>query len=199
MWWRKGLLFVFCLLPLPWGGWAAVSGSPDPGKALVLFSGDWALRFLLLALLVSPVKRWVGISEVLRYRRMLGLYAFFYATIHLVAVFTYLVGWSTQIFVEEFSERPYMALGIVAWLIMLPLAMTSNQLMIRLLKKNWARLHRLVYAAGILACAHFIWLVRSEYADAIIYAVILSVVLVDRGVVVLKRRAVVPVNSAVAE
>lgn len=200
--WRKGLLFVVCLQPLFWVVWAAsVSGGlgPDPGKTLVLFSGDWALRFLLLTLLISPIKRWVGLGEVLRYRRMLGLYAFFYATIHLLAVFTYLLGWSAEIFVEEFSERPYMALGILAWLIMLPLAVTSNQLMIRFLKKQWQRLHQFVYVAGILACAHFLWLVRSDYTDAIIYTLILAVLLLDRIVVSLKRRSKTPSGFAVAE
>lgn len=197
MLWRKGLLFAIGLQPLLWVVWLSVNNGlgPDPGKSLVLFSGDWALRFLLLALLVSPIKRWTGVGEVLRYRRMLGLYAFFYATIHLVAVFTYLLGWSVGFFFEEFSERPYMALGVLSWLIMLPLAITSNQSMIRILRKKWKRLHQLVYMAGILACAHFIWLVRSDYMDATIYALILTIALTDRAVVALKRWPINPFSS----
>lgn len=191
--WRKGLLFIVCLLPLVWVFFSAANGSlgPDPGKTLVLFSGEWGLRFLLLTLLVTTLRRWTGISELLRYRRMLGLYTFFYATIHLAAVFTYLLGWSVEIFLEEFSERPYMALGILAWVIMLPLAATSNNWMVRRLKKRWKQLHQWVYVAGILACAHFIWLVRSDYSEAIIYSVLLALLFVDRIVANLQKRPAV--------
>ena len=197
MLWRKAILFALCLLPLSWAVLSAASGTlgPDPGKTLVLFAGVWALRFLLLTLLVSIFKRWTGIGEVLRYRRMLGLYAFFYASIHLAAVLTYLLGWSGQIFLEEFSERPYMALGILAWFIMLPLVVTSNNWMVRRLKKRWRQLHRLVYVAGVLACAHFIWLVRSDYAEALIYMALLTLLLAERIVVSIRKRATMPMND----
>ena len=198
--WRKAVVFVLCLLPLCWAVVSAVTGKlgPDPGKELVLFSGVWGLRFLLLVLLVSTLKRWTGFGEVLCYRRMLGLYAFFYASIHLSAVFTYLLGWSAQIFLEEFSERPYMALGILAWFIMLPLAVTSSNWMVRLLKKRWRQLHRLVYVAGVLACAHFIWLVRSDYAEALIYSALLTLLLVERIAVVVQKRTIIPANNTEA-
>ena len=189
--WRKRILFVLCLGPLLWVVSKVSSDSfgPDPGKSLVLFSGEWGLIFLLLALLVSPLKRWTGLSEVLRYRRMLGLYAFFYASIHLTAVFTYLLGWSVRILIEEFSERPYMALGILAWVVMLPLAATSSNFMLRRLNKYWKKLHQSVYLIAVLVCAHYIWLVRSDYLEAFIYSALIGLLLVERLVLKTRKRS----------
>ncbi len=121
MWWKKTILFVLCLLPVAWVVWAELNFQlgPDPGKTLVLFTGLRAIRFLLLALAITPIRQWTGWMELLRYRRLIGLFCYFYATLHFAAVFTYLLGWSGAVFIEEFSERPYMALGIIAWLLLL--------------------------------------------------------------------------------
>ncbi len=110
----------------------------------------------------------------------MGLYTWFYASLHLMAVLTYILGWSGSVFVEEFIERPYMALGIVAWLLLLPLGLTSNRWMIKKLGRRWKLLHRLVYVVAILACGHFIWLIRSDYGEAIVYSLIMLLLLVAR-------------------
>ena len=191
MMYAKPLIFTACLIPLAALLYQAVTGNlgADAGKALVLQTGEWSLRFLLLSLAVTPLRQLTKKSVILRYRRMLGLYTWFYASLHLMAVLTYLLGWSWAIFVEEFSERPYMALGIIAWTLMVPLVLTSNQWAQRKLGRRWKTLHQLVYATGVLACAHFIWLVRSDYGEALIYSSILLILLSVR--LIKKYRSVV--------
>jgi sulfoxide reductase heme-binding subunit YedZ len=171
----KPLVFSLCLIPLAGLIYQAITGNlgPDAGKALVSETGEWSLRFLLLSLAVTPLRQLAKKSVILRYRRMLGLYTWFYASLHLMSVLTYLLGWSWVIFVEEFSERPYMALGIIAWALMAPLGLTSNRWAQRKLGKRWKVLHRLVYVVGVLACAHFVWLVRSDFGEALVYSLIL--------------------------
>ena len=178
----KPLIFVLCLVPLALLLYQGVTGllDPDPGKAMVLVTGLWALRFLLLTLLVTPAKQWFGFHSLAAYRRMLGLYAWFYASVHLLCVLTYLLGWNWLIFVEEFIERPYMALGIIAWCLMVPLGLTSNRWSRIKLKQRWQQLHKLVYPIALLACAHFIWLVRSDYGEALAYSLILALALLAR-------------------
>lgn len=172
--WRKPLLFVVCLLPLAWLVAGAVSGGlgPDPAKSLVLFTGSWALNFLLLTLSVSPMRQWLGRPGLLRYRRMLGLYCFFYASLHALCVGTYILGWDWAILQEELKERPYMLVGFLAWLTLVPLAATSNRAAIRRLGRRWQTLHRLVYLSLGLALLHLFWLVRSDRAEAVVYGVI---------------------------
>lgn len=198
MMYAKPLIFTACLIPVITLLYQAVTGNlgPDAGKALVLETGEWSLRFLLLSLAVTPLRQLTKKSVILRYRRMLGLYTWFYASLHLMAVLTYLLGWSWVIFVEEFSERPYMALGIIAWTLMVPLVLTSNQWAQRKLGRRWKTLHQLVYATGVLACAHFIWLVRSDYGEALIYTSILVVLLSVR--LIKKYRSVVARRPASA-
>ncbi len=185
---KKTLAFLACLIPTLVLVYFAVSGQlgPDAGKELVLETGEWAIRFLLLTLAISPIRTLTKSPAVLRYRRMIGLFTWFYASLHLSAVLTYLLGWSWPIFVEEFAERPYMALGIIAWVLMVPLGITSNNWAQRKLKRRWKTLHQLTYLIAILACAHFIWLVRSDFGEALLYSVILFVLLAFRIVPALR-------------
>lgn len=175
----KVLVFILCLFPFAALLYQAIGGQlgPDAGKELVLETGEWALRFLLLTLAVSPLRQLTGKAQLLRVRRMLGLFAWFYASMHLMSVLTYLLGWSWLIFLEEFAERPYMALGIVAWLLMVPLGLTSNRWSQRQLGRKWKYLHRLIYPIGLLACAHFVWLVRSDFGEALVYSIVLLILL----------------------
>jgi sulfoxide reductase heme-binding subunit YedZ len=139
--------------------------------------GLWALRLLMATLAITPLRQLTGQAVLVRFRRMLGLYAFFYACLHLSA---YLVldlrGYWTQIF-EEIAKRPYITVGFTAWLLLVPLALTSTTGWIRRLGRNWARLHKLVYAAGVLAVVHFWWLVKSDIREPLLYAAILAVLL----------------------
>lgn len=168
----KPLLFLVSLIPLALLAFWVVSDQlgPDPAKTIVLFTGSWALNFLLLTLLVSPLRQWLKRQQLIRYRRMLGLYCFFYATLHALCVGTYIIGWQWEIFTEELRERPYMLVGFAAWLTLVPLALTSNRFSVRKLGRRWVTLHKLVYLSAVLAVTHLVWLIRSSYLEAILYS-----------------------------
>ena len=186
---HKFVLFVISLLPLVYliVRIALNALGPDPGKEVVLELGYWALCFLWLSLAVSPLKRITGITTLMRYRRMLGLFCWFYASLHFLAVAHFMLGWSLTIFAEEFVERPYMALGIVAWCLLVPLGLSSNKWAIRRLGQNWKRLHLLVYLIAILALLHFTWLVRSDYGEVLLFACLLVVLFGERLWLQIKR------------
>ena len=152
----------------------------DPVAEIEHRLGLWALRLLLITLAVTPIRQITGQAMLVKFRRMLGLYAFLYATLHFAA---YLVldlrGYWTQIF-EDIAKRPYITVGFAAWLLLVPLAVTSTQAAIRRLGRNWARLHRLVSAIAVLAVLHFWWLVKSDVREPLLYAGILTVLLAWR-------------------
>ena len=175
----RGGVFTLALLPFIWVSYAAATGGlgPDPAEALMHVTGEWSLRLLALTLLVSPLRAWTGWSLLLKLRRMLGLYAFFYGCIHLLSFLQFYVGWTPAGLLEELVERPYITMGFMAWLLMLPLAITSTRGMQRRLRRNWLRLHRLVYPAAILACLHLLWQARSDIGEALFYIGIFVVLL----------------------
>jgi len=175
----RGGVFTLALLPFVWVSYAAATGGlgPDPAEALMHVTGEWTLRLLALTLLVSPLRAWTGWSLLLKLRRMLGLYAFFYGCIHLLSFLQFYVGWTPAGLLEELAERPYITMGFMAWLLMLPLAITSTRGMQRRLRRNWLRLHRLVYPAAILACLHLLWQARSDIGEALFYIGIFAVLL----------------------
>ena len=181
----KTLVHLLALTPALVLAWQirteAMTGSgglgADPVAEIEHRLGLWALRLLMLTLAITPLRQLTHQPVLIRFRRMLGLYAFFYATLHFAA---YLVldlrGYWSQIF-EEIAKRPYITVGFTAWLLLVPLAVTSTQAAIRALGRNWARLHRLVYAVGVLAVLHFWWLVKSDEREPALYAAILAVLL----------------------
>lgn len=193
----KTLVHGLALIPFAWLVWdiylAATGGDAlgaDPVAAITHRTGDWALRFLLLTLAVTPLRRLSGHTVLLRFRRMLGLYAFFYASAHFA---TYLVldlgGYWAQI-LDDIVKRPFITVGFSAWLLLLPLVATSTRGMMRRLGRRWGQLHRLVYAIAILAVLHFVWLVKSDLREPLIYAGILALLLGLRVWWALRKRAV---------
>ena len=149
----------------------------DPVAEIEHRTGLWALRMLMIALALTPLRQLTGQSVLLRFRRMLGLYAFFYASLHLAVYLGLdLRGYWTQIF-EEIVKRPYITVGFAAWLLLVPLAITSTQGWMRRLGRRWGQLHKLVYAIGVLAVLHFWWLVKSDIREPLLYAAILAVLL----------------------
>ena len=153
----------------------------DPVAEIEHRTGLWALRFLLITLAITPLRQLTGQPDLIRFRRILGLYAFFYACLHLAAYLGLdLRGYWTQIF-EEIVKRPYITVGFAAWLLLVPLAITSTKGWIKRLGRNWARLHKLVYAIGVLAILHFWWLVKSDIREPLLYASILALLLGWRG------------------
>ncbi len=175
---RAGV-FTLCLLPFAWLAFAAFSNGlgPDPAEVVMHETGEWALRLLALTLLVSPLRKWTGWTVVMKLRRMLGLFAFFYGCVHLLAFLQFFVGWSISPLLEEVVERPYITVGFAAWCLMLPLALTSTRGMQRRLRRNWLRLHRLIYPAAVFACLHLLWQARSDIGEALAYIAVFSVLL----------------------
>lgn len=153
----------------------------DPVAEIEHRTGLWALRFLLITLAITPLRQLTGQPDLIRFRRILGLYAFFYACLHLAAYLGLdLRGYWTQIF-EEIVKRPYITVGFAAWLLLVPLAITSTKGWIKRLGRNWARLHKLVYVICVLVILHFWWLVKSDIREPLLYASILALLLGWRG------------------
>ncbi len=178
----KPVVFLLCLLPFGWLVYSAGTNAlgPDPAESIMQVTGEWSLRILLVTLAVSPVRKIWGWRWPMTLRRMLGLFTFFYATVHLASFGHFYIGWTPSILVEELVERPYITVGALAWVLMLPLAVTSTRKMQRRLKRNWRRLHSAVYPAAMLACLHLLWQARSDLGEPILYSVVLFMLLVWR-------------------
>lgn len=175
----KPILFTVCLVPFIALVIGAVNNTlgTNPVETMTHETGEWTLRFLLLTLMITPLRRLSGKSWLIKLRRMLGLYAFFYACLHFI---TYI--WFDQYFdwmeiVRDIPKRPFITVGFTAFVLLIPLAVTSNNKMMRRLKKNWVKLHRLVYVIAVLGVLHFLWLVKADTLEPLIYASILLLLL----------------------
>ncbi len=179
LWWS---VFLGALLPLVLLIYDATTNrlGADPAKEIVLELGLWAAIFLWVGLWISPLKRRLGLGWLIRFRRLLGLYGFFYAILHLAAFATFMVGWRADLLFQELSERPYIIMGALAVLLLIPLVVTSTKGMQRRLGKNWKMLHRLVFVISILVMGHIVWMIRADYLDAIVFGVLLSGALIER-------------------
>jgi sulfoxide reductase heme-binding subunit YedZ len=178
----KPAVFTLCLLPLMWLVWQGLAGQlgANPIEAITHRTGDWTLRLLLISLAMTPLRRLSGWTWPVRIRRMLGLFAFFYATLHLV---TYL--WLDQFFdwgeiLQDIAKRPFVTVGMLGFAFLLPLAATSNQHLMKRLGKNWKRLHQLAYVVPVLGVLHFLWLVKADIREPVIYATVLLALLGER-------------------
>jgi sulfoxide reductase heme-binding subunit YedZ len=182
----KAVVHALALTPLAllsWKFWQVFSErdidalGADPVAAIEHELGLWALRLLLLTLAITPLRQLTGKPALLQFRRMLGLYAFAYASLHFAAWLGLdLRGYWSTLF-EEIVKRPYITVGFAAWLLLVPLAVTSTRGWMRRLGRNWGRLHKLVYPVAALAVLHFWWIVKSDYREPLLYAAILAVLL----------------------
>lgn len=192
----KVVVFITALGPVGWLVWAALTGnlSANPLSDITNETGVWALRFVCLTLAITPLRRLTGWNAVIRFRRMLGLYAFFYGTLHFL---TYVIvdrfagldfpdgilAWSTAVNLAksvgaDIYKRPFITVGFTAWLTMLPLAVTSTAGWIRRLGgRTWNKLHRLVYATGVIAVLHYWWLVKADVSRPLTYGAIVLTLL----------------------
>ena len=153
---------------------------PEPVKEITHFTGEWTLIFICLTLAMSPLKRITNFNFWIKIRRMLGLFVFFYATLHL---FTY-VGidyrFEWQPILDDVVKKKYVFIGFAAWLLLIPLAATSSQKMIKILKQNWKKLHKLIYVIAIFGSLHYIWLSKTIFFKPMLYFVIITVLLILR-------------------
>ncbi len=149
----------------------------DPVAAITHETGDWALRLVLLGLALTPLRRLIGQPWPIRFRRLVGLYAFFYASLHLATYVVLDLGQYWSQILDDIVKRPYITVGFAAWLMLVPLALTSTKGWMRRLGRRWGQLHTLVYAVGVLGVLHFLWLVKSDLREPLVYAGILALLL----------------------
>ena len=189
----KVLLFVAALLPLAWYVWGAVANTlgANPAEALIRGMGDWTLRFLCLTLAVTPVRQWTNTPALARFRRMLGLFAFFYGCLHFLCYAWLDKDLLLSDILPDIAKRPFILVGTLSLLLMLPLAATSFNRVIKALgAPRWQRLHRLVYVTVLFALLHFFWMRagKNNFAEVGVYAAIVAVLLGWRVVNTLRRR-----------
>ena len=181
----KPLVFVLCLLPLAWLVFGAINDQlgANPAEALIRSLGDWTLRFLCLTLAVTPLRVRTRTPQLARYRRMLGLFTFFYACLHLLAY-----GWLDMALDmadigRDILKRPFILVGFACWLLLLPLAATSFNRAVRWLGgRQWQALHRLAYVIAPLALLHFFWMKsgKNDFAEVAVYALVIAALLLER-------------------
>ncbi len=170
----KSILFLLCLLPFVLLLVNAINDNlgTNPVETLTDETGLWALRFLLLTLVITPLRQITKINGLIKFRRMLGLFAFFYVCLHFI---TYI--WLDQFFdwneiLTDIPKRPFITIGFISFILLLPLAITSSNNMQRRLKKKWRTLHKLVYVIPILVVIHFIWSLKADYSEPFFYALV---------------------------
>ncbi|MXZ55532.1 MAG: sulfoxide reductase heme-binding subunit YedZ [Gammaproteobacteria bacterium] len=161
---------------------------PNPGDVLVDRLGTWSIRFLYLTLLVSSISRIFKIPVLVQHRRTCGLFAFTYVVLHFTAYLSAILGFDFNTLLGDFSKRPYIIFGMIALLLLIPLAITSTRGWRKRLKLNWKRLHRLIYLIAVLALIHLWMQERSTYTDTVIYGSILVLLFVERIVHALRQR-----------
>ena len=153
---------------------------PEPVKEITHFTGEWALIFICLTLSMRPLKKITNLNYWVKVRRMLGLFVFFYTSLHLLTYVGIDHRFNWQPILNDVVKKKYIFVGFAAWVLLIPLTITSSQKMIILLKQNWKKLHRLIYVIAILGSLHFIWLSKTIYFKPLIYFVLITVLLALR-------------------
>jgi sulfoxide reductase heme-binding subunit YedZ len=196
--WSKPVVFLICLVPLAALGWRALHGELTANQIefITHATGDWTLRFLIITLCVTPFRKILHLPELIRFRRMLGLFAFFYACLHFT---TYI--WLDKFFDlsemwKDIAKRKYITVGFTAFLLLIPLAVTSTAGWIRRLGgKRWQQLHRLIYFSATLGVIHYYWLVKSAVIRPLTYGAIVAVLLLWRLFASLSKKKQLRVNA----
>lgn len=187
-WIAKPLVFLLCLMPLGWlllgladltglAHWPSASLGANPVDRIQDTLGLWGLRLLLVTLAVSPLRDLAGWPRLIAFRRMLGLFAFFYVSTHFAWYLLVDQGLDWRLWVEDIAKRPFITVGFTAFVMLVPLAVTSTKRAMRRLGRRWQRLHRLIYPAAILGCTHFYWQVKADIREPLVYFLALAVLL----------------------
>jgi sulfoxide reductase heme-binding subunit YedZ len=178
----KPLLFALCLLPFIWLFYSALTNQlgANPAEALIRATGDWTLRFICIVLLVTPLRSISKTPALARFRRMLGLFVYFYVVIHLLSYSWFDMGFDLVDIAKDIAKRPFILVGFSAFLLLTPLAVTSFNAAIKAIgAKRWQLLHKLVYLISGLGLLHFFWMRagKNNFAEVFIYAAIIAVLL----------------------
>ena len=195
----KPLVFGLILLPLAWLFYAAAANElgANPAEALIRSTGDWTLRALCLLLAVTPLRVITGTPALARFRRMLGLFVYFYATLHLLSYSWFDMGFGLQEIIRDIIKRPFILVGFSAFVLLTPLALTSFNRAIKALgARRWQRLHKLIYGIAGLALLHFFWMRsgKNDFAEVFVYAGVLGVLLGWRVLIFIRNRAIAGVT-----
>lgn len=184
----KVMVFLLCLIPLGLLLWDLLQDNlgANPIEEVIHQTGDWTLRFLLITLSLTPLRQITGSGTWIQFRRMMGLYAFFYACLHLLSYVVLDQFFDWPAILKDIIKHPYITVGFAAWLMLVPLALTSTKGMMRRLGRRWKSLHKLVYVIAVFGVIHYAWLVKADYREPIIYGLILALLL---GMRWLKKRA----------
>ena len=153
---------------------------PEPVKEITHFTGEWTLIFICLTLSMSPLQKFTNLNYWIKIRRMLGLFVFFYASLHLLTYIGIDYRFNWQPIFDDVVKKKYIFVGFAAWILLIPLTITSSKKMVLLLKQNWKKLHRLIYVIAILGSLHFIWLSKTIYFKPLIYFVLITFLLILR-------------------
>ncbi|MBE0469776.1 MAG: sulfoxide reductase heme-binding subunit YedZ [Methyloprofundus sp.] len=159
----------------------------NPIETLHFTLGDWSLRFLCITLALTPLKKLLQQSWPARFQRMIGLFTYFYASLHLLVYIIFDLSLSWANFIDEVPQSPYILVGLLSFLLLTPLALTSSKTMQKLLGKRWVQLHKLIYSAGISAVIHYLWLVKSDISEPLFYAAVMSILLGFRLIMYFKK------------
>lgn len=180
--WLKPAVFVLALIPFAMMLFSLLTGRAgiNPIETLTDQTGEWALRFLVLGLALTPLRYWLGKPWPLKLRRMLGLFAFFYACLHVLIWGGLDQQASLAAMWQDLTERPYIAAGFVAFVVLLPLAATSTKGMMRRLKQRWSALHRCVYIVSAAVIVHYVWLVKGDRIEPFVYLALIALLLLYR-------------------
>jgi sulfoxide reductase heme-binding subunit YedZ len=181
----KAVIWLLCLTPLGWLGWKALHGDlgANPIEVITHATGDWTIRLLLVTLSITPLRRLAGWHVLIRFRRMLGLFAFFYGVLHFLTYIWLDKFFDMQDVLKDIAKRPFITVGFLGFVLLIPLALTSTQGMIRRLGRRWQMIHRLIYFSAIAGVIHYLWLVKADITQPVIYGVILGVLLLTRLVI----------------
>jgi methionine sulfoxide reductase heme-binding subunit len=181
--WSKVLVFLLALLPLAYLAWRAYHGrlTANPVEFIQHFTGDWTLRFLLITLSITPLRRLLNLPDLIRFRRMLGLFAFFYVCLHFLTYIGPDQAFDLGGMWKDVAKRPFITAGFLGFVLLIPLALTSTKGWIRRLGgKRWQGLHRLIYVSALCGVVHYYWLVKSDHRLPLLYGAILAVLLLYR-------------------
>ena len=178
----KTLVFFLSLWPLYVISYQIIFNQlgPEPVDRIINHFGEWTLIFILLTLSMTPLKKITKLVEWIKFRRMLGLFTFFYASIHMLSYVGLDYRFDFEPLINDVLKKKFIFIGFSAWLLLIPLAITSSERMVRLLKQNWKKIHRLIYIIGIFGVLHYIWLSKTIFFKPLIFLILLIILLLFR-------------------